>query len=97
MTRFWFSWREDGAAGTLGESTDYELALTVARALVADGNPGDPAHPELGVLAELEQRDVAAPGVARDHGTLRVGEAALHEITEPGAWKCTTNPRSGLS
>lgn len=40
MTRFWFSWREEADdADTLGESMDYELALTVARALVADGTP----------------------------------------------------------
>ena len=49
--------------------------LLVAVLVVADRHACNPAGPELGMLAELEQRDVAAPRVAGDHRALGVADA----------------------
>ncbi len=45
--------------------------LLVSQLVVADRDTRDAAEPELRVLAELEQRDVAAPRVAADDRALR--------------------------
>ena len=66
--------------------------LLVARLVVADRDTCDAAAPELGVLAELEQRDVAAPRVARDHRALRVGDPARDEVGSPAFTSSSSGP-----
>src|SRR5262249_21459213 len=46
--------------------------LLVAALVVTDGDARDAAPPELGMLSELEERDVTTPGVACDDGSLGV-------------------------
>lgn len=91
VTRLWFSWREEGSAASLGESMDYEVALTVARALVADGipetvlvweQPGDRllARVHAGEVEEIAQptttREPLAKAVAAAPGAMNDNRSA---------------------
>src|SRR4029453_13843102 len=58
--------------------------LLVPGLVVPDRDAGDAAPPEPGMLAELEQRDVSAPGVAGDHGSVRIGKPSRDEVAEAG-------------
>ena len=58
--------------------------LLVPVLVVPDGHARDPAQPQVGMLPQLEERDVPAPGVAGDHRALGVGQAVRDEILEPG-------------
>ena len=58
--------------------------LLVAVLVVADRNACNTRNPELGVLPDLEERDVPTPGVAADDGALGVRDPAVDEVPEPG-------------
>ncbi len=58
--------------------------LLVPVLVIAHRDSGHPTDPELRVLPDLEQRDVAAPRVAGDDRSLRVGDPTRDEIGEAG-------------
>ena len=60
--------------------------MTAPRSRPRSRRPARPPSrsPQLRVLPDLEQRDVAAPRVAADDGALGVGDPAVDEVLEPG-------------